>query len=493
MTDLGKRMARGAAWLVMFRLLERGIGFVSTLILARLLVPGDFGLVAMATSILGALELLGAFSFDLALIQNQQAERRHYDTAWTFGVALGLIKAIGMCALAIPAAHFFREPRVEAVMYALALCTAIQGFDNIGIVAFQKDLELHKEFWLGLIRKLSGFFVTVGLALWLRSHWALVIGVLAMRGTSLVLSYTMHPYRPRLCWSAAGELLNYSKWLLLNNVLIFLNNRGTDFIIGRISGAQALGLYSVAYEVANLPTTELVFPISRAVFPGYARLSGDLSKLREAFLQVIGLVALLTVPAGALIGLAAEPVVRVLLGEKWLDAVPLIQVLAVFGVVRSLHGPTGSIYLAVGKPRFVAVLQAIQLCVAMSTMVYLVPTHGAIGAAFALLGASTLAMCVNYVLVLNEVKVSLRSLLAELWRPLAGALSMTIALLAAKPHMSASAGLLSSLGSLGLTVTVLASIYLTTIAILWIACGRPNGAEATFVRVLKSRWLTKAA
>lgn len=280
MTELKSRMAKGAAWLILFRLVERGIGFISTLILARLLVPADFGLVAMATSILAALDLMGAFSFDMALIQNQNATRRHYDTAWTFGVVFGLLKAAGMVALAIPASAFFNEPRVEFVMYALALCTAVQGFDNIGIVAFQKDLEFHKEFWLGLARKLAGFVTTVGLAYLYTSYWALIAGVLAMRVTSLVLSFTMHPYRPRLCWEAAGELFNYSKWLLLNNILIFLNNRGTDFIIGRVSGARSLGLYAVSYELANLPTTELVYPISRAVFPGYARLAGDLKQLQ---------------------------------------------------------------------------------------------------------------------------------------------------------------------------------------------------------------------
>lgn len=488
MNDLGRRMARGAAWLVLFRLLERGIGFVSTLILARILVPADFGLVAMAMSILAALELLGAFSFDLALIQNQRAERRHYDTAWTFGVVFGLIKAVGMCALALPAAAFFNEPRVTGVMLALAVGTAIQGFDNIGTVAFQKDLQLHKDFQLGLAKKLAGFFVTVGLALWLQSHWALVAGVLAMRLTGLVLSYTMHPYRPRLCWEATGELFNYSKWLLLNNVLIFLNNRGTDFIIGRVSGANALGLYSVAYEVANLPTTELVFPISRAVFPGYAKLSGDRHRLRDAFLKVIGLIALLTIPAGALIGLCAEPLVKVLLGSKWADAAPLIQILAAFGIVRSIHGPTGSIYLAIGKPRTIAYLQALQFAVALGLMVVLVPTLGALGAAWAMLVAATCAMFANYALAIKELQLRLIALAPALWRSAFAACLMAISVtwlkiyLPESPGSGAAALELFALASVGLTV------YASAVAMCWTLTGRPPGAEVTVVEFLRARF-----
>jgi len=487
MTDLKHRMAKGAAWLILFKLVERGIGFISTLILARILVPADFGLVAMATSVLAGLELLGAFSFDMALIQNRNAARRHYDTAWSFGLAFGVFKALLMCALAIPAAAFFSEPRLEGVMYALALCTAIQGAENIGIVAFQKDLEFHKEFWLGLARKLAGFVTTITLAYLLESYWALIAGVFAMRITSVVLSYTMHPYRPRWSWQAAGELFNYSKWLLLNNALIFLNNRGTDFIIGRFSGARSLGLYSVAYELANLPTTELVHPISRAVFPGYAQMAHDLPQLRQAFLQVIGLVALLTIPAGLMIGLLAEPVVRVLLGVKWLDAVPMIQALAVFGVVRSLHGPTGSIYLALGRPRFIAVLQLIQLVVAASLMFWLVPSQGAVGAAWALLIGASTAMLINYVVILRDLHLQLTQLVAVLWRPLAGAVAMGVALFLVEPWRPLAAGAGQQLLLLLLLGSMCTLAYLGAVILGWIGAGKPDSAESQILRFATRR------
>ena len=490
MSDLKRRMATGAAWLVLFRLTDRAIGFISTLILARLLVPADFGLVAMGTSILAALELLGAFSFDIALIQNQRAERRHYDTAWTFSVLFGCVNAVGMCLLAAPAVGFFNEPRVEGLMYALALCTLIQGFDNVGIVAFQKDLELHKEFWFGLAKKLIGFVVTITAAFALQNFWALVCGMLALRVTSLGLSYVLHPYRPRLSLAAAGELFGFSKWLLLNNLLIFLNNRGTDFVVGKVSGAGALGLYSISYELANLPTTELVHPISRAVFPGYSRLAADLTQLRLAFVQVISLVALLTVPAGALIGLVAEPLVQLLLGAKWMGAVPLIQVLAVFGIVRSLHGPNGSIYLALGKPRIIAALQCVQLFIAIALMLYLVPRFGPIGAAWALLTGACVAMSANYAMVLHELKLPFLQLMAAAWRPFLAALAMALG-------VSVLDGLLwPSAGAAGLTANAVRLValsaaglacYVATVSACWMLAGRPVGAESQLVSLLASR------
>ena len=488
MHDLKRRMAAGAAWLVLFKLTERSIGIISTLILARVLVPEDFGLVAMATSLLAALDLLGAFSFDMALIQRKHVARHHYDTAWTFAVIFGVLKGAALCALAFPAARFFGDARLPPLVFALAAYTLIEGFDNVGIVAFQKDLELHKEFWFGLAKKLVGFAVTVSLALWLRSYWALMAGLLSTRLTSSLLSYAMHPFRPRFSLAGSRDLFGFSKWLLLNNFLIFANNRGTDFVIGKFAGARALGLYSVSYEIANLPTTELVWPISRAVFPGYARMANDPPRLREAFLQVIGLVALFTVPAGLIIALAAGPIVQVLLGAKWSEAVPLIQVLAVFGIVRSLHGPTGSVYLALGKPRFVAGFQCVQLIAAIGLMLLLVPVYGTIGAAFALLAGASLAMICNYVVAVRELHLPVAELMRALWRPSLGAAAMVAVMYSIGPLWEGDNGVAANVLRLGVLLAVAAATYLVVVLLCWWSAHRPEGPESQIVRLVARRW-----
>lgn len=471
-------MAKGAAWLLVLRLCDRAVGLASTLVLARLLVPADFGLVAMATSVLAALELLSAFSFDMALIQNQQAQRRHYDTAWSMAVAFGVLNAIAMCALAIPAARFYGDPRVESLMYALALAPLIQGFQNVGVVAFQKELELHKEFWFKLSRRMLGFAVTMALAFHLRNYWALVAGTVVSCVLGLALSYLLHAYRPQLTFVAWKELINFSKWLLLNNLLIFANNRGTDYLVGHFNGARALGLYSVSYEVANLPTTEMVWPVQRAVFPGYAKLAGSPERLRSAFQQVLALVALVAVPAGAGISLLADPIVRLLLGLQWLDAIALIEILALFGIVRSLHGPTGSVFVAIGKPRLIAFSQCIQLACALSLMVYLIPMHGAKGAAWSILLAAVAAACTNFAMTLRQLSMRIDALLSVLWRPLVAAGVMASALSWARMGVATGADTVSIAVALVVSIALGASVYLSCVGLLWILSGRPESAEA---------------
>ena len=170
-------MNLGIAWMVVARLMDRSIGIVSTLILARLLVPGDFGLVAMATAIAGALELLGAFSFDLALIQKQNAEKRHYNTVWTFNVLFGCCCGALLILLAAPAAAFYRESRLPPVMVVLAASVAIAGFTNVGVVNFRKDLHFRNEFKFLFLKRITTFMVTIGFAFVLKSYWALLIGI----------------------------------------------------------------------------------------------------------------------------------------------------------------------------------------------------------------------------------------------------------------------------------------------------------------------------
>jgi len=197
-SNLGKRMAKGALWTVLMRLTLRSIGVVSTIVLARLLVPADFGLVILASMLIGLVELASEFEFATFLIREQGIDRSYYDTAWTLSVLRGSLVAVVLVACSSAAADFFAEPRLQNVLYVLSLASLISGLANIGIVDFQKSLNFDRDFRLTVQTKLVSFVITVLLAILLRDYWALVIGVLSGRFAALLFSYTMHPYRPRI-------------------------------------------------------------------------------------------------------------------------------------------------------------------------------------------------------------------------------------------------------------------------------------------------------
>lgn len=480
-------MATGALWMILSRLTERGVGLISTLILVRLLAPQDFGLVMMATSIVAILEIMGAFSFDMALIQNQQAERRHYDTAWTFNVLYGAASGIVLVLLAKPTAAYFGEPRLTSILYVLAIGALIQGLDNIGIVAFRKDLEMHKEFWFNAIKRIVTFAVTVGLAVLFKNYWALVTGILTGKLVELILSYRMQAYRPQFSLAAKDELFHFSKWMIINNIMIFINNRGVDLILGKISGPKFVGLYSVAYEISNLPTTELIFPVTRAVFPGYAKLANDLGTLRKGFLDVLSVVVLFTTPIGLGIAVVAEPLVHLFLGEKWLETIPLIQVLALYGVIRAFQANTGAVYLALGKPQALAYVTTLSVLMLIPILIFSVSTYGIQGAAWAMLITAAIGMAINFTILLGMLRLQWWVLLQAIWRPLLAALLMMAIIYYVQQTL---ADLLSHHAALALTVLVLTGTlsFITALLILWWLSNRPQSAEKLLLNRIGLNW-----
>src|SRR6185369_3577735 len=276
MTSLGRTLVRGSAWMIGFRLLDRSVGLISVLVLARVLTPADFGLVAMATAMIAFVELFGWLGLDVALIQRPGATREHFDSAWTMNVLI---------ASGWPLAWFYGDPRLIALVAFLSLGPLIQGCENIGVVAFRKELNFDREFRFLLSKRLLSVAITVSLALWLRSYWALAIGMVCGRLAGVAISYALHPFRPRWSLSRAGDLLHFSLWLVAQNVFVFLKDRGPDFIVGKFAGAHALGMWSVANELSNLVGTELIQPMNRAALPTYSRLAEDRGALASAYLS----------------------------------------------------------------------------------------------------------------------------------------------------------------------------------------------------------------
>jgi O-antigen/teichoic acid export membrane protein len=476
-SSLGQRVATGAAWTVSFRLADRVLGVASTLVLARLLTPADFGLVAMASVMLAFLEVLTATDFGSAIIQNPTATRDHYDTAFTLSLLFGVSATSIMALSAVPLAHFFSEPRLAPVALTLSVLPLIDGLYNMGCVDFRKHFQFRKDFVYQVGRKMIGLAVVVPLAFAFRSYWALIGGMIAGRLGGLALSYALHPFRPRLSLRSAAGLIRFSRWIMINNALTFLSTRGAHLIIGQAGGPRALGLYGIAHEMANLPTTELAMPINRAVFPGYSKLSHDLEALRQAFLRVVGLVAMVALPAGLGMAAVAHLFVPAVLGAKWLDAAPLISILAVGGAIHVLQANIESLYYSMGLPRLRATITLIEISMFLPLVALMLHWHGLRGAALASLVTTCMIVPCNFALALRLVRLNYEKLLAVLWRPALAALLMAAVVLWAFPVSSAHAdSAVSALALLG-AASLGAGAYAATLICLWLVVGRPDGAE----------------
>lgn len=498
MRNVSGKIFSGALWMISLRLLQRSIGLISTVILARLLVPEDFGLVAMALAFYALIELISFLGFDAALIRKQHAQPIHFNTSWTLGIILKGFAGLLLVLLAPAVARFYHEPRVEALLYVFALISVLGSLENIGIVNFRKELHFNMEFRFQLTKKLLSVIVTVVLALYFRSYWALVLGILASTVFGVVLSYLMHPYRPKLCLTAWREILGFSSWMVLDHIVSFIRERGSDFVVGRYLSPQALGAYRVGSDLAALPTTQLYLPVLRAVFPGYAKIVDQPDTLRQIYLSTQAAISTLVLPVTVMMIILAEPIVLLLLGAKWYVAIPLVQALGCYGITRLLQGNRNALFVAKGKPSWLVFLGLLEVLLMFPLILYWVWQDApVVMVAWAKVIAALSALPFGVWLVCKMVKMTSLDFIATVWRPVSSCLLMSGFLYFLLPVLTFSQYSVAVNAALQLSILLpLATlVYISGIVSLWLLAGRPAGIETTALTSLaqqpRFKWLSQ--
>ena len=485
-SELLARTARGAGWVMAWRLGMRVLGLISTLVLVRLLAPADFGLMALGASFMQTIDEMMSLGTEEAVIRQRAPTRHVYNTAFTLTVLRGLVVSLLVAIAAFPAAAFFGDPRLGPVLLVVACMPLLDGLGNIGAVDFRRDLAFHKEFAIMVLPKLGGILTAIVAAVILRSYVAMLCGMMVNRILRTVMTYVMHPFRPRLSLRAWRELVGYSMWSWLLSVAVLLRDRSDSLILGRLTQPATLGFYSVGAEIAALPTTELIEPLCRASFSGFAAARHAGMAVQETYLRLMGLAALVTLPAGLGLSLVAAPLVRLALGAAWDQAVPVLQILAfagtmmVFGQV-SLHLMSAHALLG----RLVA-LTFMGAALRIGLLLLLIPNFGAVGAAAAIAVAIGVEQALTVAMALWRFGIGFGALAGNVWRPVLGTAVMTAVLWTAGLGWGVTVtdnGLSQVCAAVALGVPVFACVLLGA----WLAVGRPGGAEAD-VLVLIRQW-----
>jgi O-antigen/teichoic acid export membrane protein len=481
-------MAKGAAWTILMQFAIRGIGIVSTLILARLLVPEDFGLVAIATVIWGLLDTLGEFNFDVPLIRERKTERYHYDTVWTLNLIKGLVVSCLLAALASPAAGFYEDSRLEMILYVLAPASLLRGLENVGVVDFRRNLEFHKDFAYNSLLKFGAAAVAIPLAFALRDYWALVYGLIAGAAIRVVLSYIMHPFRPRPSFRVAREYIGFAKWLLLSGIISFFTDSADRLILGKLLDAASVGVYRMALEISTMATAQIIMPIARALFPGFSKLSDSKEEMRTHFLQSLQVIGALVIPVPLGIWVTADILVPVALGDNWLAAIPLIQILGFYGLFRATSGLNDPVLLALGRVKMRAALQATWLLAIVPGLAlggYYMGIEGAtLGITLAILCGATLSTT----FVLRVLGLRWFAYFRAIWRSLVSAAIMVALVYAAKSAWPETANIGALAGELFALIALGAIAYTLVHYLLWRLSGSPESAEHHAIVLVRGAW-----
>lgn len=484
-----QHILRGTAWAVLMRWSLRGVGLVSTIILARLLVPEDFGVVAMGALIIGFLEGFSELGVQMHLIRKPQASREDCNTAWTLGLIQHVLVALLLVLLSGVAADYFSEPRLTEVIIWVAASAIVTGFTNIGMTALvRKELDFARDFRFNLYRRMLSFFSVVGFAFWLRDYWALVYGQMLFAVYGLVLSYIMHPYRPRWNLSKAREFLAFSLAIIPINFAKYWRDRADILVVGKIGSAAALGVYSVASEMAALISQEIAKPVGRALLPSYAKLAGDHKELSKAFLHVLNAICIVSIPLGLGLSVLAYDFVVIIFGPKWVDAAPFLQWLSIFGIVR-LFSTTLSenILIVSGHEKRSAVAISADGIVLLISVVIAGQIWGISAIPIAATVSALMMLPITAFILIRSLPINWIDLSRTIWPASVSGFLMVIGILYLQSFLETNRIFVTLL-----SIFTGATMYAACIVSLWHLRGRPSGLEKEVISFLWQYFMKKS-
>jgi O-antigen/teichoic acid export membrane protein len=482
------RTAKGAGWVVLWRLVTRVLGLVSTLFLVRLLQPQDFGLITLATSVSQAIDQFSALGVEEAVIRDPHPSRTLHDSAFTINVIRGVVTCVVLAAGAWPVAAFFGDIRLFPVLLVLSCGALIAAFENIGIVDFRRDIAFDREFILMSVPRLVSICVAITLAYTWHSYWALLAAIQTGNVLRIGMGYVMHPFRPRLRLTEWRRIAGFSLWMWLLSLGGLLSERCPSFVIGRVFSLTQVGVFAVGAEIAALPTTELISPLARAGFSGFAsaRAPGEsaLGESRHVFLRMVAATTLVALPAGVGISLVADPIVKLAFGTTWVGATSVVQVLGV-ALTSSILGYICSALLnAHALLKTMLCIQGAALVVRLGLLIVLVGPLGLLGAALAVGLATMFEHALHLLVTLRYLQLPAFALWCATWRSFAGVAVMIGGLVwlgLGWTMVTGDAG--AMVRDLALAVPTGAAIYAGTVGVCWSATGRPDGAERDMTKL----------
>lgn len=477
MGNISGRLIKGSAWVSAARAVVNALSALSTILLARLLVPDDFGVVTLATTMLMIMSSITELSLSSALISHAAPSRAHFDAAWTLNALRGLVLGGLFAAAGNFAANLYSDPRLAGVMAALGFSIFLSGLTNPRSIMLQRDLIFWQEFVLNVSQKLTGVIASIAIAYYYRTYWALVLGTLVMQATNVIVSYSILPFRPRISFAHLKELFSFSIWLTAGQIINTLNWRFDYLLLGKGLGMVALGHYSVGGNLAQIPTRETTTPLTKVIFPGFASIREDRPRLAAAYQRAQSFVTAIALPAGIGAALIADPLIRLTMGEKWTPVIFVIQVLASVFALQTLGSLSEPLGMANGQTRLLFVRNLQLFVIRIPLIVAGMLLGGLKGVVLARVLSGLVAIFFAMRLVRRFTGLNLRNQLAANLRAFASVATMAAGVMMASPYLTQK-GDPASLGVKIVAIAMLAALlYCGTTLLLWHLMGRPSGPE----------------
>lgn len=402
----------------------RLLGMFNIVILARLLAPEDFGLIAMSSIVIGLVTTLTDGSVDHAIARAKDPETADYNSAWTLQICVGLANGLLIVLISPLFVWLFDDPRLQTLFFIGAMAPIIIGFENIGVVNFRRALDFRTEYRYWVIRKLGKIAITLAMAFAIGNYYALAIAAPFAALFVVFLSYVMSDWRPKFDLSRARGIWDFSKWLIVLDSSRMFERRGDEFAAGVYGLADQVGTYSVASDLATMPTREMIEPLDRVILPAFANHTDVKGAVKDVLTQALTLIIAVSCATGFGMYLIADPFIRFFLGPQWLGAITFFEWIALSAVIGGVALGLRPIFLVIGKERQLALIYLAGLIIFLPIFLVTARFQGFEALAQVRIALAAYLLAASLVYPIHSGLISARSLIEASWRPLLASAAM---------------------------------------------------------------------
>ena len=349
--NLRNKSVEGVFWSSIDQVLTQVFTFVFGVILARLLSPDEFGLIAMIGVFTGFLTVFSKLGFSGALIQRKSINELHLSSVFWLNVLSGFVMMLILFFISPIISNFFNEPKLVHLTMLISITFFIGAFNDVHRALLYRDMKFKALTIIDNLSILISGIVAIVMAFIGFGVWSLAVRAVVATIIGVVGMWMYERWHPKFIFhpKAVKELLKFSMNLLGFRILNYWVRKADNLIIGKCEGSEALGLYNRAYTLMLLPLIQITGVLNRVMFPALSKMQEDTVRVKRVFLQANRMIAFLTMPLVVILFVLAEPIILTLYGEQWAASIPVFQILCIIAIIQPNRSTMGWIYTSQGR------------------------------------------------------------------------------------------------------------------------------------------------
>ncbi len=482
---VGTRTVAGVVILGLSKLLAKFIDLGTLLFLARMLNQADFGVVALAMSPIYIVEAIVELPVSQVLLTVPKPTRSHYDTAFTLGLLRGVFIVFTLIVIGYGVSILYRDPRLFSLLAVLSLAPALRGAANVYNVEFYRQIDFRRDFFIETSSKVVAFTLSVWCAAVTHSYWAIAVGTLSFPVTALILSYAVNPKLPRFDLSERGLFFAILSWSVGAQAINAINWQSDKLLLGRFMPSYLLGRYSMAADVASFPEQTLVKTAMLPFQSAFSRSDNRLERLKGMYVTSLTGIGFIGMPVMVGFSLTSFLSVPILLGAKWTNSVPILEILSLSLVIPLFYAPLPALAASLRQNRVFLTRSTVELLLKIPILAAGLIWFGLQGVVFGRAVTELLIALLSMSLVRRLIGFPILHQAVALYRPVLASAVMAAVLLGLR---FSGKGVFAGREGLELVILILigAGTYFGMSFTLWWAVGAPAGPERRSIDMARS-------